>query len=282
MDRLTYPRKFLLIFLLFALPLGMTLYLLVGEINNSIQFAQKEIAGARYLRPLRALQEQVARSRLTAAAYLAGQTDQRPEVVRIQASIQSAIKDLDKIETSLGGELESAGRLGVVKENAAYLGNRLREVPPVDTDDLHRKLQDDIGALMAHVGDVSNLILDPDLDAYYMMEAVLLKLPDAADLMLQARLLTQTRVASRSLRDGQNADLIRLSGLIESNLSRTRYGAETAFANEKTGQLKVRLADPVQAYDLAVRDAVKALRTMTADGVSAGAIDTAAQTLARA
>ena len=29
MDRLTYPRKFLLIFLLFALPLGMRLYLLV-------------------------------------------------------------------------------------------------------------------------------------------------------------------------------------------------------------------------------------------------------------
>ena len=286
MDRLTYPRKFLLIFLLifllFALPLGMTLYLLVGEINNSIHFAQKEIAGARYLRPLRALQEQVARSRLTAAAYLSGQTDQRPEVVRIQANIQNVIKDMDKVETSLGGELESASRLGVVKENAAFLASRLRELPPVDTDDLHRKLQDDIGALMAYVGDVSNLILDPDLDAYYMMEAVLLKLPDAADLLLQARLLTQTRVASRSLRDGQNADLIRLSGLIESNLSRTRYGAETAFASEKTGQLKVRLADPVQAYDLAVRDAIKSLRSMTSDGVSAGAIDTAAQALARA
>ena len=41
MDKLTYPRKFLLIFLLFALPLGLTLYLLVGEINNSIRFAQK-------------------------------------------------------------------------------------------------------------------------------------------------------------------------------------------------------------------------------------------------
>ncbi len=284
MDRLTYPRKFLLIFLLFALPLGMTLYLLVGEINNSMRFAQKEISGARYLRPLRALQEQVARSRLTAAAYLGGQTDQRPEVVRIQASIQGVLKELDKVEASLGGELESAGRLGVVKENAAFLANRLMELPPVNTDELHRKLQDDIGALTAHVGDVSNLILDPDLDAYYMMEGVLLKLPDAADLLLQARLLTQTsRATQRPAREGQNADLIRLAGLIESNVARTHYGAETAFANEKTGQLKLRLAEPIQAYENAVRDALAALRAMSGEGAaSPAAAETASQLLARA
>ncbi|RYX93332.1 MAG: response regulator [Comamonadaceae bacterium] len=299
MDRLTYPRKFLLIFLLFALPLGMTLYLLVGEINNSIRFAQKEIDGARYLRPLRALQEQVARSRLTAAAYLGGQTDQRPEVVRIQASIQAGLKDLDKVEASFGRELETATRLGVVKENAAFLASRLKEVPAVNTDDLHRKLQDDIGALTAHVGDISNLILDPDLDAYYMMEGVLLKLPDAADLLLQARLLTQgtpagtasavtggsaqpPAAATTASRTGQNADLIRLAGLIESNVARTRYGAETAFVNEKTGQLKLRLAEPVQAYDTAVRDALAAVRTMTLDAVSPAAVDNASQLLARA
>ncbi len=282
MDRLTYPRKFLLIFLLFALPLGVTLYLLVGEINSSIEFAEKEIAGTRYLRPLRALQEEVARSRLAAAAYLRGDAEQRPEVVRIQANIQGILRQLDQAESSFGSALDSGRRLGVVRENATFLASRLLAVPAVDTDELHRKLQDDIGALTAHVGDVSNLILDPDLDAYYMMEGVLLKLPDAADLLLQARLLTEVRMTSRSPREGQNADLIRLAGLIESNLARTRYGAETAFANEKTGQLKLRLAEPMQAYDAATRDAITALRALTGDSVPATAMDTARQLLARA
>jgi signal transduction histidine kinase/DNA-binding response OmpR family regulator/HPt (histidine-containing phosphotransfer) domain-containing protein len=283
MDRLTYPRKFLLIFLLFALPLGLTLYLLVGEINSSIQFAQKEISGARYLRPLRALQEEVARSRLAAAAYFSGQTDQRPEVVRIQANIQSILKDLDKVEARLGGELETAARLGVVKENAAFVAQRLKVVPAVSTDDLHSKLQDDIGALIAHVGDISNLILDPDLDSYYLMEGVLLKLPDAADLLLQARLITRAlQPGSRSLRDGQNADLIRLAGLIESNVARTHYGAETAFANEKSGQLKLRLNESVLAYEGAIKDALGAIRAMTGDGISVKALELANQHLARA
>ncbi|GAB3472140.1 hypothetical protein [Polaromonas eurypsychrophila] len=114
-------------------------------------------------------------------------------------------------------------------------------------DEFHSKLQDDISALVALVGDSSNLILDPDLDAYYMMEGVLLKLPDAADLMLKARLLTQAQGPAAS-RAARNTDLIRLSGLIESNLPRTRYGAETAFKSEKTGQLRLRLSDAMQTY----------------------------------
>ncbi|RYX97404.1 MAG: response regulator [Comamonadaceae bacterium] len=289
MDRLTYPRKFLLIFLLFALPLGLTLYLLVGEINNSIRFAEKEASGLHYLRPLRALQEQVARSRLVAAAYVSGQPNQRPELVRVQADIKAALGELDKIDARLGAELESTAKLGIVKENAAFMANRLLALPAVHTDDLHRKLQDDIGALVAHVGDLSNLILDPDLDSYYMMEGVLLKLPDAADLLLQARLLAQAQGQAQmqslqpgKARDGQNADLIRLSGLIESNLARTQYGAETAFVNEKSGQLKLRLTDPVQSYQLAVKDAVAALRGLTAIDATPATADAAGQLLARA
>jgi len=283
MDRLTYPRKFLLIFLLFALPLGLTLYLLVGEINNSIRFAEKEISGAHYLRPLRALQEQVARSRLVAAAYLTGQPNLRPELVRAQAGIQAALAAMDQIDAQVGEELESTPKLRVLKENAAFLSRQLLALPPVDTDTLHRKLQDDVGALMAHVGDVSNLILDPDLDAYYMMEGVLLKLPDAADLLLQARLLVQAKTLAPAGRDGFNADLIRLAGLVESNLGRTRYGAETAFKQEKSGRLKLRLVDPVQAYDIAIQEAVSALRKLTtAAGDTPAALESATQLLARA
>lgn len=289
MDKLTYPRKFLLIFLLFALPLGLTLYLLVSEINSSIRFAEKEIAGVQYLRPLRALQEQVASSRLISAAYINGKPDLRPEVVRAQASIKSALDSLDRVDARFGVELESSRKLGVIRENAAFLANQLLKMPPLNGDTLHSKLQDDIGVLVAHVGDMSNLILDPDLDSYYMMEGVLLKLPDAADLLLQARLLAQSQAQESAgpasqgvLPAGQSADLIRLSGLIESNLNRTNYGAETAFKNEKTGQLKLRLTDPVQSYGLAIKDAVVALRKLTGNSVTAVSAEQAGLLLARA
>ena len=47
---------------------------------------------------------------------------------------------------------------------------------PVWVDEF-RKLGQETRDLMAFVGDESTLILDPDLDSYYFMDAVLLKLP---------------------------------------------------------------------------------------------------------
>ena len=278
MDRLTYPQKFLLIFLLFALPLGLTLYLLVGEINNSVRFARKEIAGTHYLRPLRALQEDLARSRLLAATYSAGKAEVRPDLIRAQAAIQATMARLEATEARFGRDLGSTAKLAVLRENAKYLAIRVAALPTENTDTLHAKLQEDITALAALVGDTSNLILDPDLDSYYLMEAVLLKMPDAADLLLQARLLTQTHAFKPQ---STSTDLIRLAGLMESNLSRTRYGAETAFAQEKTGQLKLRLSQPVQAYEGAAQDAIAALRAVAA-APSGGNLVAADQQLARA
>ena len=40
-----------------------------------------------------------------------------------------------------------------------------------------------LNALIVRVGDKSNLILDPDLDSYYMMDATLLALPQTQDRM---------------------------------------------------------------------------------------------------
>jgi sigma-B regulation protein RsbU (phosphoserine phosphatase) len=59
MNRLSYPQKFTLIGFLFAMPLTLVMYLLISEINSRVDFAQKEIYGNEYLRPLRQLRENI-------------------------------------------------------------------------------------------------------------------------------------------------------------------------------------------------------------------------------
>ncbi|HMQ34714.1 MAG TPA: hypothetical protein PKD53_28515, partial [Chloroflexaceae bacterium] len=51
-SRLRYPQKFLLISLLFLLPLAAAMGFMVAEQNVRIGFGKEEIAGARYLRAL--------------------------------------------------------------------------------------------------------------------------------------------------------------------------------------------------------------------------------------
>lgn len=63
LHRLKYAQKFVLISLLFLVPLGVSLYLLVREQNIAIDFGRKELEGTYYLRPLRELLEDAQRYR---------------------------------------------------------------------------------------------------------------------------------------------------------------------------------------------------------------------------
>ena len=64
MNRLSYPQKFTLIGFLFAMPLTLVMYLLISEINSRVDFAQKEIYGNEYLRPLRQLRQYIPKLQL--------------------------------------------------------------------------------------------------------------------------------------------------------------------------------------------------------------------------
>ncbi|MBI2754683.1 MAG: hypothetical protein HYX46_14410 [Betaproteobacteria bacterium] len=121
MDRLSYPRKFALISVLFALPLAVVMYLLVSEINDRIDFARKEILGDRYLRPLRTLQEHAGQSRMLARAYAKGEVVLRPDLIRAQAAIDDDFSLLEGVEQELGEILKTPARFGVLRENRRFL-----------------------------------------------------------------------------------------------------------------------------------------------------------------
>src|ERR1044071_9770457 len=87
MNRLKYPQKFALISLIFAIPLATVMFLLISEINDRIDFAQKEIIGDAYLRPLRKLLEHVPQARALAHSYARGQITLRPELIQQQSVI---------------------------------------------------------------------------------------------------------------------------------------------------------------------------------------------------
>src|SRR4030095_2045812 len=61
MNRLTYPRKFVLISLLLVAPLALALTFLILSIDTGVGVARLELQGNAYLRPLRKLMEHALR-----------------------------------------------------------------------------------------------------------------------------------------------------------------------------------------------------------------------------
>ncbi|MGE0609084.1 MAG: response regulator [Pirellulales bacterium] len=250
MNRLSYPRKFALISLLFALPLGWVMYQLARETNYRIGFARKELQGTAYLRPLQKLLVDVAASRGLAQRPAAERIAGRPEIVRLQARIELDVQELLAADRRLGTALATASACQTLQENWRGLREQLLDLSPTDSDSLHQEMIVDVRRLMQHVGDASNLILDPDLDSYYLMDAVLLKLPNRQTMLAECRLLARQRAADGELSASAQADLARFTGMLEANLADSARGMQTAFDKTSSESLQLRLRADVQAAAL--------------------------------
>lgn len=248
MNRLKYPQKFLLISLLFLLPLALVLTLLILEINSRIDFAQKELYGNAYLRPLRQLFEHTLQHQALAHAYLNGDTGVESDLQSLQIQLNQDFKALEAMDQRLGETLRATGKFRVLQASWQNLQNRTPQLESSVSDDLHLKFIADIRALIALVGDTSNLILDPDLDSYYLMDAILLKLPEHQDLLAQTSRLGEQVVKQQSLSAEEKANLIVLGGLVESNVETTQHNMGVAFQNNPAQNLEPILVAPLQEF----------------------------------
>ena len=260
MNCLTYPRKFLLISFLFILPLSLVLYFLISEINTNIAFAENELFGTRYLRSLRALTHHLVQSRLLARSEAPGQLPQRDELSRKLAEIEDDLRTVASVDAELGLRLQTTSQLKIIQEERRFLKENVFALEARDIDSRHSQLLADIRALYLHVGDTSNLILDPVLDSYYMMDVVLLKLPEAQDLAVQLAVLGHMDViGSRSLTAEKKSEFTRQEGLLSSNLNATKAALDKAFRNNPAGNLQPSLTELLDEHVAATEGFLKVL-----------------------
>jgi signal transduction histidine kinase/DNA-binding response OmpR family regulator len=260
MDRLTYPRKFALVSLLFVLPLVAVLYFLLAEINNGVEFAQKEIKGNEYLRTVRHLQHEVGEGQYLATLYAQNKTVLRPDLVRQQSRIDDVVAHLLKVDKDLDQALNTASPLAVLQENHRFLRGQLFGSDDKLAPALHKQLLRDVGKLNAHVGDTSNLILDPQLDSYYLMDTMLLKLPASADLLVELRMLLAGITNRGFIRPDERSEFARLAGLLESEAQNVSNGLKVSYSNTRSADLATQLNSEASVYDQNLIRLVKSLR----------------------
>ena len=248
MNRLKYPQKFALISLLFLLPLAIVMYFFYSEINASLAFSRKELDGTLYLRPLRQLLGDTALHQMASHHELQSPSADRAELARIRAAIDKDLQQLAEAQEAAGNQLTSRSLHEVIVARWHLLRMSARSTS-AEIDAGHGRLVAGIRDQFTHVGNTSNLILDPDLDSYYLMDAILLKLPEAADFARQLSAAAR-QIAARGemLAVEERADLIRYASLLGSNLQAVKAGMAIAFTNNPSMSLSPRLARPLAQY----------------------------------
>lgn len=175
----------------FSIPIAVLLYLVISNINEFIHFGVLEKSGITVLQPLEDILCDLQNHRLLMQS--GDDESTKAKIATLRSEVDRAFTKLETLKLRLGNALEL---------NDEGLSHRSREHLRISTlrqqwkqlvDDFpagassekvllelsvrQARLIADVRGLITHVGDTSNLILDPDLDSYYLMDATLLALP---------------------------------------------------------------------------------------------------------
>ncbi|MBE9184428.1 PP2C family protein-serine/threonine phosphatase [Microcoleus sp. LEGE 07076] len=252
MNRLSYPQKFTLIGFLFAMPLTLVMYLLISEINSRVDFAQKEIYGNQYLRPLRQLREYIPKLQLLNNHDLNPNLSNSDPRKVLEAKIESSFQSLANIDLQLSTTLMVSKKFDKIYQDWQNFKLRRRQWSIETYDFVYQRLAADINKLSLRVGDTSNLILDPDLDTYYLMDATLLKLPEMQKILSEIRLISQTRSARSYATPAERAQIITLAGKLRELNQDLAINMEVGFSNNPHGNLRPKLSEPLRNFNSAV------------------------------
>ncbi len=132
-----------------------------------LTFNEDERRGVEYLGPVTELLSTV--------------TEQQSGIVHgrgvVTAAVQQAVAGVDAVDARLGVPLQTTQRWTQLRQQILDLTGR-GSMPRDEAFTAYSGVADLAVALIRKAGDTSRLILDPSLDAYYVMNATLLRLPE--------------------------------------------------------------------------------------------------------
>jgi methyl-accepting chemotaxis protein len=274
LGRMSVARMLLLMGASFLLPIALSTALLTRNLTHDISIAQLEIAGLRYQKPL--VEMQVALVDYAVSARAHSGVDSRKATSAIDASFAA----LESLQGELGARLKTTaeslarldkGDLELAKLAAAWgdLKAGAASLSDYDRDAQVRALEANVFALISHVGDSSTLILDPDLDSYYLMDLTTVVIPGSMQ-HLDAMLAKNAAAPSgRPFDDGDRIELYSLSALVQADdLEHASASGRTALRSDPdfygtSESLQSQLPPALESHGMALLGLIVASRQLT-------------------
>ena len=234
---MSIARKIFCVAASFALPIIVLGYLVVRNINEHVTFAQYELAGTAYQRPLAALLRDIQdQQRLSSRCADPG------GCARAKAALEDAIRGelaalraVDKLHgrrlqfTAEG--LAKRGRQLATPDNLARGWERLGSLPAPERDAGYDGLVAIIQTMITHVNDTSNLILDPELDTYHLVIATTMLLPKTQERI--ARVMREAVSDGARARADRTALATQAAFLEEAERDQIKFHLDTALSENK-------------------------------------------------
>lgn len=240
-SRLSLGNKIAMICCLFVFPISVALYLIVSGYSENLEAARLEQTGNAYQRPLVRLLVQLQLDRELANQCLRGARDVRGQLAESQGRTDQAFGGLHEADRQFGSDLQFTEeglarrkrehyRYETVRSEWETLKGQFDKLGADAADKQHAHLIEDVRTMITHAGDTSGLILDPDLDSYYLMDATLGGLPQTMDRLASIQSTAGDILGRHAMTEGERVQLAVSSALLkESDLDRNMGDVQTSL-----------------------------------------------------
>jgi methyl-accepting chemotaxis protein len=258
MQRLSYGRLFTLVGVVLLAPLLYLQYLQWSGSQDSITFNQKESYGVENIVPARELLQQSSRQRVMLAAQTRGEGGYSADVQAQRSRMREIASRLERVTKKLGpaiadqnGEQKTVARMKELLEQlqayeAADTGSGSSNNATTDQA-LAQLVTTTNDFILNYVGNFSNLILDPDLDSYYLMDAYIARLSSLTETVVNIGHLAITRIEAGRLTEADRLVLAALVARARTFTADLKTNFDTAFANNPAGNLRPAIGSTVDA-----------------------------------
>jgi methyl-accepting chemotaxis protein len=242
--------KLVLLGLVFSLPIAALLFLLVKEQNIAIDFGQNERRGVEYINPIRHLLHDIQKHQV---AFLNGGA---AEATTLEKQIDEDIRSAQEVDGRYGKQLKTNhGLAGLVEKWSTTKSLILRSSSNAKPENINSAYDDIVGKsvlpLIVQAGDTSQLILDPDLDSYYVMDNVVLNLPVLGQLIAQTNAHIADLILTHENMESKKQLISFLLARIEPTMEKVSTGLQTAI--NQNPSLRSKLSVPLRTHMEAVK-----------------------------
>jgi methyl-accepting chemotaxis protein len=261
--RLRVSRQLALLGVALLIPAALAGRAYHAALRTQIDLSAQEQVGVTALRPANDLVVAAVRAR---SAAVAAALTHRPAPEAELAALRRAVAANDAADREVGAALGARPAWAKARKDITGVLDFGAGTSAADALDAYSEAVDTAVGWVTEVGNASYLILDPDLDSYYVMDAVVTKAPAVA---AAAGLGADRRLALSELPGGgtisDHIELASHAGAVSTNLEALVAGLKTTYASTKDTTLKARVAPAADAMGAASRqlgvDLARAART---------------------
>lgn len=229
MNNMRYTHKMLLVVMVFLIPMTIASYLLFSEINNHIEIKVEEKKALDLNVLLVDLLRDIQIFRGNTSTFIAGDLSFKGKIEEMQSEINTHFADIDSMTGEFTTIPEAALKWDMIKRGWREIESLWPLLDSKSNFEMQTSLIENILALTWHNIGIQQIILNPDVATYQLMNMLSAQLPYMSESLGQIRAVGTMTIHDGMLSADEKTQIATLLNIVKINLNRLDHVIQSIF-----------------------------------------------------